>query len=211
MLTSFTKGILMAIGAVVLMAGSVSAQGDPGLLRNKAVQKELKLTEDQAKELDTFFDELDAKQRDAEQKFATASPDEQSKVREEVRAWATKRLNEILKPGQFKRFEQIELQRASYLVFRSPKIQEDLKLTDDQKAKIEAISAGANDAYRKASQKPTSDPVKLREDLNKATLARIVALMTPAQKAIWKDLTGAPFVVPRTAPGRRPSPARRPR
>jgi Spy/CpxP family protein refolding chaperone len=208
-LTNFTKSILMAIGAVVLMAGSVSAQGDPGLLRNKAVQKELKITEEQAKKLDGFFDELGAKEREAEQKFAQSSPDEQSKMREEMRALATERLNEILKPEQFKRFEQVELQRASYLVFGSPKIQEDLKLTDEQKAKIDAITAEANDTYRKASQKATSNPGKLREDINKATLAKIIALMTPAQKAIWKDLNGTPFEVPRETPGRRARPARR--
>jgi hypothetical protein len=119
MLTSFIKGILMASAAVVLMAGSVWAQGDPSLLQDKAVQKELRITADQTN------------------------------------------------------------------------------------------TAGANDAYHKASQKATSNPGKPREYLNKATLAKIVALMTPAQKAIWEDLTGPPFVVPRGAPKRGASPAGR--
>ncbi len=44
MLTSFTKSVCLAVAAAALMAGPVSAQGDPSLLRNKAVQKELKIS-----------------------------------------------------------------------------------------------------------------------------------------------------------------------
>lgn len=211
MLTSFTKGLVTVAGAVLLMAGSASAEGDPSLLRNKAVQKELKITAAQAGKLDALFEELGAKEREGSQKFAEATPAEQTKMLDEMRALSMKRLNEILKPEQFKRLGQIELQRASYFVFGSPKVQGELKLTDDQKAKINAITTEANAAYLKASQKGDPNQINLRKDINKETLAKIVALMTPAQKAAWDDLNGDPFEVPREAPERRPSPARRPR
>ncbi len=207
MLASFNARFSLAIGMVALLAGRVMAQGiAPGALQETAVQKELKLTEDQSRKVEAFFGGLDAKEREARQKFAQATDDERRKLMEEMRESSRTQLNAILKPEQFKRIEQIEMQRGGVAVLASPKIQGELSLTDEQKAKVEKIVGDAMGKIRQSGMELQGDAraaTKQRDNIGKAALAQAVALMTPAQQATWTELIGAPFDAPREAPPRR--------
>jgi hypothetical protein len=206
MLTTLTHRVSLAIG-ILAFGGQVSAQGvAPGSLQEKAVKKELRLTDDQSKKVDAFFAELDAKEREARQKFAQATEAEGRKMMEEMRESSIKQLNAILKPEQFKRLQQIEVQRGGFSVFGSPKIQADLKLTDEQKAKVGQIVGDAMGKIRQSGMELQADAkaaTRRREEISKEALAQVVAVLTPAQQADWKDMTGAPFDAPREAPTRR--------
>ncbi len=184
------------------------ARGRPPSLREKAVQRELKFSEDQSRKVAAFFDGLDASERDARQKFAQASPDERGRMMEEMRASSRKQLSAILTPEQFKRLEQIELQRAGFAALRSPKVQADLKLTADQKSRVEAIVGQAMGQIRQSGMELQGDPAAAkarREEIGKAALAQVVALLTPAQRATWTEMTGPPFDAPPEPPPARPA------
>lgn len=209
MLRGFIGRFSVAIGMVALLAGRVTAQGiAPPSLQERAVQRELKLTQDQAKKVEAFFAGLAAREREARAKFAQATDDERRGMMEEMRESSVKQLNAILKPEQFKRLEQIEVQRAGFAAFGSPKLQSDLKLTDDQKEKVGRIVGEAMAKIRQSGRELQGDAkaaTKQREEIGRAALAQVVALMTPEQQAAWKGMTGAPFDAPREAPPRRPA------
>ncbi len=209
MRTTFAAGLSVSIGIVALLAGRAGAQGvAPPSLREKAVQRQLKLSEDQSREVAAFFDALDASERGARQKFAQASPDERGRIMEEMRASSLKQLNAILAPGQFKRLEQIELQRAGFSALRSPKVQADLKLTADQRSRVEAIVGQAMGQIRQSGMEFQGDPAAARarrEEIGKAALAQVVALLAPVQRATWTEMTGPPFDAPPEPPPDRPA------
>lgn len=194
-------------------AGTAVAQGgDPSLLRNKAVQREMKVGKEQAEKLDAFLAEVNAKQDEGEAAFRTATPQERRKLMEDMKAYVLKGLNDVLKPEQFKRFEQIEMQRAGLGLFGIPQIQDRLGLAEDQKAKVSAIVAEARNANRTVDieAKDAASAEKKHTEIKDKATGQIFAVMTPAQQAAWKDMIGPPFVVPREAP-RRPMPAKKAR
>ncbi len=62
----------------------------------------------------------------------------------------------MLKPEQVKRFKQIELQVGGVMAFNQPRVQEVLKLTDEQKEKIRGIGEEARGAMPSArTPRPT--------------------------------------------------------
>jgi hypothetical protein len=156
----------LTIGLVAAMAGTASAQRQPGgqgrggfgggfggggvgfLISNEAVQKELKMDKDQAdkateavkKVRDKHADDF-TKLRDVPQEERRAKTQELMKT---VNDETLKAVGEVLKPEQLTRLKQIELQRASFAAFSRADVQEALKLTTEQKEKVKTISDEAN-------------------------------------------------------------------
>jgi hypothetical protein len=114
------------------------------LVANKGVQQELKVDEAQAENLDALAQELGDKQRAEFQKLQDVSQDERREKMQEIgqamNADLRKGLDKVLKPEQVKRFEQIQLQQAGLAAFATPRVQGELKLTDDQKSKLDALT-----------------------------------------------------------------------
>jgi Spy/CpxP family protein refolding chaperone len=220
----FGKTVL-AVGLVVLTAAPAWAQQGKGrggfglrggagggamLLNNKGVQKELKVTDEQASKLDTLATELRDKGREDFQKLRDLSPDERREKMREItqtqHAALMKGLTEILKPDQIARFEQIQVQAAGPAAFEMPRVREKLKLTDDQKSKIREIEQDSAGAMREAFQGFQDDregTMKKIAELRKQTSDKIHAVLTDEQKSTWKELTGAPFEVRFEGGGRR--------
>jgi hypothetical protein len=100
----------------------------------------------------------------------------------------------VLKPEQFKRIKQIQVQGAGLDAFLQPAVQKELKLTDEQKDKVKAAAK----EYRKASDEiqngnnATAARKKLT-GLRDETLKKLVALLTEEQQKTWKEMTGEPF------------------
>ena len=89
-------------------------------------------------------------------------------------------------------------------MLRMPEVQTELKLTADQKTKIQEIVQQANNERRSLFQDGGGggDREAMRakmEELQKATDTKLAAVLTDAQKTKWKELVGAPFTFP--APG----------
>ena len=200
----------LACGVVALMAVPASAQqgrggrgfggGGAALLSNKSVQKELKVTDEQAEKLNTFAREMMEKQREEFQANRDLSQEERrEKSRARTRAAElVKGMGEILKPEQVKRFEQIQLQQSGAGAFSSPRVQEGLKLTDDQKTKLREINEESGQAMREAFQDSQSDregAMKKFAELRKQATEKAVGVLTDEQKKTWKEMTGEPFEV----------------
>ncbi len=203
--------MVLAYGVVALMAAPALAQqgrggrgfgGGAALLSNKSVQKELKATDEQAEKLNTLAREMMEKQREDYQGLRDLSQEERrEKMQELTRAHTAelgKGMREILKPEQVKRLQQIQLQQAGAAAFSSPRGQEGLKLTDDQKTKLREINEESGQAMREAFQGAQSDregAMKKIGEVRKQATEKAVGVLTDDQKKSWKDMTGEPFEI----------------
>jgi hypothetical protein len=105
-----------------------------------------------------------------------------------------------LSADQAKRFDQIGLQSRGIQAFADAAVASKLNLTDDQKSKIREIAASARGQFQGAFNKGASaeeraEARKRRAETSKANLAKVMDLLTDAQKATWKDLIGTPIEI----------------
>jgi Spy/CpxP family protein refolding chaperone len=216
--------MVLACGLVALLVAPAQAQRPGGgfggggfggggafLLANKSVQKELKADEAQAGKLDTLAQNQMEKAREQFQKLQDLSPEERREKMQELNRTAgadlRRELEEILKPEQVKRFQQIQFQQMGVLGAASmPRVQETLNLTDEQRTKLRTIQEEQQQSMREIFQSAGDDraaAMTKMADLRKKTNDKAMAVLTDSQKASWKDLTGEPFEV-RFEPGQGP-------
>ena len=133
-----------------------------------------------------------------------------------------KKAQEILKPEQWKRLQELDLQWRGPLALAEPKLAEKFQLTADQKSKILAL----NNDYQKQRQQavqnifsgfssiklndgpPDMDAIKAKmakaqedmtkaqkesEKFRKAQEEKVLPLLTDSQKAAWTAAQGVPF------------------
>ncbi len=221
---TFSKAAL-ALAMIIVLAGAVQAQPPgpgpgmgmgmgmmgPGLLMAPAMQEELKLDSSQVDKIRDFAQDMREKMRDqmtALQNLEGAERREKGEaMRREMTEKVNKALGAILKPEQLKRYHQIELQAGGPMAFADPKVQSELKLTDEQKSKLREIVTDLMGQARTAMEQGQDDrAAAMRKvmSLRKEATAKAVALLTDDQKKTWNELTGKPFEMP--APPRRPQP-----
>ncbi|HJZ54470.1 MAG TPA: hypothetical protein VKE74_05905 [Gemmataceae bacterium] len=224
------------VTAVVLGVGMLAlVQAQPGggfgfggggpvqLVAIKAVQEELKMTDDQiAKVMEWSKEEGGKLQAMRKEKLADLdfkSEEGRAKLlafnaESTKTAYADLEKSGVLKPEQIKRLKQLDRQRQGVRAFADPDVVAALKLTDDQKTKIKGItdeytkeSAAISQEYGlgfggfKGKDKGTGkfDPAKAQEGQKKldglqtATVGKIVDLLTADQKVAWKDMVGDAF------------------
>ncbi len=167
--------------------------GGAFLLGQKSVQDELKLSEDQVKQVTA----LSEKQRTSLGELRDLGQQERrAKVQEQARA-ADKEIAGILKPEQLTRFKEIALQQRGPSAFNDPEVVQALNLTADQKEKIREIQQSAQAERREAFQAGAGgDRAAARkkiEALNASTTEKIDGVLTSEQKEKFKTLTGASF------------------
>jgi Spy/CpxP family protein refolding chaperone len=217
--------MVLALGLVALLAAPAQTQaqqrkgagrggfGGPGgfggggggvmLLTNKSVQQELKVSDDQASKLDALAQELREKQGEQFRKLQDVPQDERgAKMRELNQAIAAdvrKGVGEILKPAQVKRFDQVQLQQIGVLgVGQMPRIQESLKLTDEQKSKLGTIQEEQRAAVGEIMQGGGFNNPETRQkmaDLRTKSNEKAMAVLTDSQKTTWNELIGEPFEI----------------
>lgn len=222
-------GLVLALAVLPLSAGIASAQGGGGrrggmmgrqgglqMLRIPTVQTEIKMTPEQ-------IGKLDAKQAEVRQSMqglgggggGQLSPEERQQRMEKVQEIQTKAVNDILDPTQQKRFRQLELQQQGPSALARKDVATELKLTDEQIKKIADLQRQADEDRRSAIQgvdfqsMTPEDRDKLMtkmQDIQKASGAKMAALLTEAQQTQWKDMQGTPFTFP-AGPGGPPRPA----
>jgi hypothetical protein len=196
-------GFLALAAAIVAVALPVSAQQQRGrglgggqnalsLLTQKSVQEELKLSEDQIKKAT----ELQEKMRGSFnfKDLKDKGREEIQKALEERAKESDKAAAEILKPEQLKRVKQIVLQLRGSQAFADSAVVEELKLTAEQKEKIQAIQKEAAESTRSLFQGGANEETRKKvEELRKATTEKVTALLSDEQKSKWKERTGEPF------------------
>lgn len=205
--------LVVSFGLLAVMASPAWAQrggfgfgGGAMLLSNKGVQEELKASDEQASKLNALAEEQRTKGQEFRQTLQDLSQEErQAKMQEFQRttmAEIQKSLATILKPDQLKRFNQISTQTAGVQAFATPRVQEALKLTDDQKTKVREISQELMQSQRElfqglqnASQEERQEAMKKMTEMRKSALEKALAALTADQRTAWKDLTGEPYEV----------------
>jgi hypothetical protein len=199
----------VAILATAVLTGSAYAQRQGGfgrgggggagqLLRMPEVQTELKLSDDQKTKI-TAWAETQRGQR-GQGGGQDLSPEERAARRAEQRAKETEALKKILNEDQMKRLKQLTLQRAGLSALGETPVQEELKLTSDQKSKVDAVLQEQRAAMREAFQDGGGgDPQAARakmEEMRKKSNEKLEAILTADQKTQWKAMLGTPFTFP---------------
>jgi Spy/CpxP family protein refolding chaperone len=224
-------GIALPLLAVSMLAGNVAfAQGQgrgrggpggmmrmfttvPALVAREEVQKELKVTEEQAAKLKTIgvemrpaggggggggnFQNLSDEER---QKFFA---DMQKRTEE-----ATVKVAAVLTPEQNTRLKQIRLWALGSSALTDDDTAKDLKLTDDQKEALKMINEESGKksmeigaGFRGADEEQRNKLMAQMAEIRKETEAECMAVLTDEQKAQFTKMKGEKFDLP-MGPGR---------
>lgn len=165
-----------------------------GLLGQKPVQEDLKLTDDQVKKVDEQVE----KQREVFAALRDLSPEERQKEAATQAEASKKSLSEILKEDQLKRLKQISLQQRGGQALADPEVASALNLTTEQKDRITAIQDGVQSQMRELFQAGAAggdreELQKKGQELRTATDQKVLAVLTDAQQAKLKEMKGEPF------------------
>jgi len=221
------RGAALALGATVLLAGSAMAQrgggfgfggrggggGGANMLRMPEVQTELKLSDEQKTKVMTLLDQLREERQGQFQELRDLSQDERHKRMMSMRADENKRVGAILNGDQVKRYHQLQLQQQGMSALADKAVADELKLTDEQRTKIQGIIDEQATSMRSAFQRGGGGAGGARPDfsamrqqmeaMRKKTDEKIAAVLTDDQKKQWKDMLGTSFTFPANGPGPR--------
>jgi hypothetical protein len=215
--------VVLVIGVALLLVVDASAQqrqrgqgrggrGGGGLgflIQNPGVQKELKLSSDQAEKATAAVQKVREKHQDEFAALRELQGDERrektASLNKTVSSEEVKALEGILSQDQLKRLKQIQLQSRRAQAFTDPEVESRLKLTADQKEKIKTIADDARAEMRELFQGGGGDRAEMAKKMaamNKTTMEKISAVLHPDQRETWKEMTGAPFEVQFQGQGR---------
>jgi hypothetical protein len=160
------------------------------LLRHKSIRDELKLTEDETKRIHDFTDRQWQKAQRIEALPAAERDREFAGLSRENDQF----LKEVLEPEQLKRLNQITLQTAGLLWVTYPQVADQLRLTEEQKAKARQYQAEARREMQEILYAQTRGErhAKLKE-LRQTSRKRLMEILTDEQEKTWKEMCGEPF------------------
>jgi type 1 glutamine amidotransferase len=191
--------VLAALAAVAsaqpALRGPMRGPSAAMLLRQEAVQKELKLSADQLKKVEALSEKMREKMQDAR---ALEEPERGKKLRE-LNQENDQALAAILTPGQAKRLKQIVYQQQGTAALATPEVAGAIGLSGEQRQQIAKISEETATRTRVLFQPgaPPDQAARAKvQALRKAGSDRILAVLTDAQRTAWKDLQGEPFKGP---------------
>ncbi|GIV06273.1 MAG: hypothetical protein KatS3mg016_1848 [Fimbriimonadales bacterium] len=160
------------------------------LLQRPDVQRELNLTEQQKNQIR----QMQESQRVAMQELRNLPPQERRQKMEELRTKndPTKVLNETQK----KRLREIELQAMGAFALMQPEVADELKLTQEQRSKLQGIIMQSMQQMREQFQgggfgqgQGAQQMQQMREQMEK----QMLEVLTPAQRQQWQQMQGKPF------------------
>ena len=203
------------VTAALLIPGSTYAQGrggagggmagmaGPALIGNPAVQKELKLTDEQTEKAKDFAEEYREKSRESMAKLEGLEGEERMKKATELNMANSKAgmkdVNAMLKPEQAKRFGQIVFQMRGIEALTDPDHAKALKVTATQSEKVTSLLDDQRAEMREAMQDSGGDRAASMQKMvkiRKETTDKAMALMTPEQKTMYQEMSGEPFELP---------------
>jgi hypothetical protein len=172
--------------------------GMENLLKNARVAKEIKLTPAQEltarralfEPLGQLTQDLNKLQGLKKDEYEVKSAEARGRYNEAERATVGK----ILRPAQFKRIKQIQVQAAGNDAFLEPVIQKELKLSAEQKDKVKAIAKEFVKAKQEAQKGSSAAEIKKKEaDLSDDAKKKLLDVLTDDQKKTWKEMNGDAF------------------
>jgi Spy/CpxP family protein refolding chaperone len=195
----------MAQGGGQGRRGGFGNPGDPLQLTSREdVQKDLNLTDDQKTKLTDLRDKAQQKGREAFQAARDSAGDDREAMMKTIQTIMAKQAEEnakeiatILSADQVKRLKEIAIQFVGVAIVASNKeVQKDLEITDDQIAKFKDLQTKQQAAMREAMQNAQGDRAAMQEARtknDKIMADEIGKILTDAQKAKLKDMSGKPF------------------
>ncbi len=164
--------------------------GIVGLLAQKSVQEELKLSEDQVKQATQLVE----KQRESLGGLRELSREERQKKIEEQTGANKTAVAGILKEDQLKRLNQISLQQRGGRALVDPQVAEALSLTSEQKDRVKSIQESVQGEMRALFQGGDRQAAQQKlAEIRKTSDEKLLRVLTPEQQGKWKELTGEPF------------------
>lgn len=194
-----TLALCLALGLTSIALGQGQQRPQPRdstalgpFLSNPDVQKELKLSDEQINKLKDSIGKVLEKYKADMANFQRMSPDEQQKKMKAFSEENNKAILGVLDAKQKKRFKQIQWQVSGDWSLQDPELQKELKLSDEQKKKLDGIF---NEA-----QKKTQELIKSRETSQEKYKAlyedagkKANEVLTEEQQKNLKELKGPPF------------------
>jgi hypothetical protein len=212
--------------------GGFGAMGPSGLVMQKAVQEDLKMTEDQVTKVGEWAKEFRTKAAEISKDkgvevpekgkgkggFTPPTPEQREKLAAaaiEINKVAYKELGDVLKKEQVDRLKQIDRQNMGISAFTDADVVSALALTDSQKISVkgyvtefEKDRADINKEARGTGGKGGFDPEKMAEagkkvqKVQKEYVAKAIDVLTDDQKKTWKTLNGEAFDLSKITFGR---------
>lgn len=103
-------------------------------------------------------------------------------------------LDQVLKPEQRKRLDQITLQVAGLLWVTRKEVASELHLTDEQIQQAKALQLKAREEVHEMVHGPgAANREEKMKELRATSRKRLMEIFTADQRARWKEMTGEPF------------------
>jgi len=171
--------------------------GPGGMLMNPAMQKELKLTDDQVGKLKDALGKVRDNHKDDFAKIREMSNDDRQKLMKKVGDESQKAIAGVLDEKQMKRFKQIQWQVGGARALADPEVQKDLKLNAEQKKKLQTVFAESDKKMQELFQGGAEGAREKFQELRKQMQEKATAVLTDEQKKSWKEMKGKQFEFPR--------------
>jgi hypothetical protein len=159
------------------------------------VQTELKMTDEQKSRVTEINDKLGDDRREL---FGTGF-DRWSEIRGRVKQLhrdASQQVEELLDEPQRKRLQQISIQQNGPRALNDPNVIADLKLSDEQKAKLAAADDENNKAFETAVEDSGRDSWRQRMgELGEDADKRLLGVLNEDQLKHFDEMRGEPFNV----------------
>lgn len=187
-----------------------------GLVQIEKVQEELELLPDQKEALGKIAEGRPRPERPEGIDFRDRSEENRAKLeefmekmrkeREEFETKAVAQLEEVLFPEQMERLKQIEVQTSGVRALMIKHVADELKLTADQKEKLEGVSREVGEEMMGKMREifSSGDREGAREkidELRKEGDEKILAVLTSEQRAQFDKMKGEPFEMPEMGRG----------
>lgn len=194
----------LGLANLVLAQGQGPDSFGPGrLLFAPDVRKELKLSDEQIGKLRDALGRVMADHKDELAKLQQMPQEERSTKIKVLIKDTQKAIAGVLDAKQLKRFQQIQWQIAGMGALLDPDLQKELKLSGEQKKKLDGIFNDANKKADEMAKNREGSPEKFQalfEDVEK----KANNVLTDEQKQSLKELKGPKFEFARPAPPPQP-------
>ena len=183
---------------------ALQGAGQIFLLKAQGVLDDLRVSAEQRERLAELTKRLDDQREDSFREFHRLGADERRRRFLEMAHSNDAAVADILTPEQQRRLRQISLQSQGTMAFRDPEVAAALKLTTEQKEKLRGIEGemfmprppGGGRPGPGSGQPPGPGGHRGHDERRKAGIARVEAMLTPAQMKQWRTLAGEPFAGP---------------
>ncbi len=179
------------------------------LLLDEFLQWELRLSDEQVDRLEAVEAEVQRGHREEADRLARLRDENIEAVQalwQRRERETRKAVQNILTPPQWERVRQIETQALGPAAFAEPAVQQELRLTDEQKEAVEKVLAEAERdqrAARRASRaggglaapfggRDAEEEAKREQAQASQALKKLQEQLTPEQKKRWAALVGEP-------------------